>query len=358
MALADKYHSQSIFSVAHTSSDTIFNYFWLTFRKQKMNNARDGKIDFFKGCLMLSVIFGHTINSLFHQTGIHIGLHTLLRTFDMPMFMLISGFLLRTSLSKHGAWRTIANRTSGIVVPTIIFMALAFAIGHNNTFYFLWAVFGCTAIVAIINNALKNKYLQITALVLVVLLFHLTDSRCMNMAYLMPFFVIGFYLNSLEISVKQGLIGIAAFVVAFVFWRTDYTFWNYGANLLHNTLETSLVVCFRLIIGILGIITGGFCMSLIYQKFAGKKITTTITGFGKETLAIYLMQYFIVEIGLKQLASANNCLIRNTVAQHPLIAGYIAAPLLAFGITLIIYLIAVLIKKYKATRWIFGFKIL
>ena len=35
MALADKYRSQSIFSIAYASADTIFNYFWLTFRWQK-----------------------------------------------------------------------------------------------------------------------------------------------------------------------------------------------------------------------------------------------------------------------------------------------------------------------------------
>ena len=83
-----------------------------------------------------------------------------------------------------------------------------------------------------------------------------------------------------------------------------------------------------------------------------------ITQFGKETLAIYLMQYIIVEVGLKEFAAmVYKWLGTNPVIHHPIVIGYVVVPILAFTLTAIICWLAVLLKKNKATRWLFGFKI-
>lgn len=323
-----------------------------------MGNARDERLDFFKGFLMLSVVFGHTINALFYKTGLHIELHTILRTFDMPMFMLVSGYLLKGSLQRHGTWATIANRASNVAFPAIVFMIITYILSCTNTYYFLWAIFGSSAIVAVAVRYFKAKWLQLTVLGLAVLLLHFTDYRCMNMAYLMPFFVAGYYVEELKISKIQGIVATVAFCIALFFWDTRYTFWNYGANLLHNTPRTLAVCGFRFAIGILGSATAVFALSHIYKRLQNNRLTAMVTKFGKETLAIYLMQYIIVEVGLKAAAAAfYKWLGTNPVIQHPIIMGYIVAPILAFGLTAIIYWLAVLLKKYKATRWLFGFKI-
>lgn len=323
-----------------------------------MGNARDERLDFFKGFLMLSVVFGHTINALFYKTGLHIELHTILRTFDMPMFMLVSGYLLKGSLQRHGTWATVANRASNVAFPAIVFMTITYALSCTNTYYFLWAIFGSSAIVAITVKYINTKWLQLIFLVLAVALFHFTNYRCMNMAYLMPFFVAGYYVEELKTSKIQGIVATVAFCIALFFWDTRYTFWNYGANLLHNTPRTLAVCGFRFVIGILGSATAVFVLSHLYNRLQNNRLTVMVTQFGKETLAIYLMQYIIVEVGLKAAAAAfYKWLGANHATQHPTITGYIVAPILAFGLTAIIYWLAVLLKKYKATRWLFGFKI-
>lgn len=323
-----------------------------------MGNTRDERLDFFKGFLMLSVVFGHTINALFYKTGLHIELHTILRTFDMPMFMLVSGYLLKGSLQRHGTWATIANRASNVAFPAIIFIIITYILSCTNTYYFLWAIFGSSVIVAIAVKYINVKWLQLIFLVLAVAIFHFTDYRCMNMAYLMPFFVAGYYVEELKISKIQGIVATVAFCIALFFWDTRYTFWNYGANLLHNTPHTLAVCGFRFAIGILGSATAVFVLSYLYKRLQNNRLTVMVTQFGKETLAIYLMQYIIVEVGLKELAALYyKWLGANPVIQHPIVMGYIVAPILAFGLTTIIYWLAVLLKKYKATRWLFGFKI-
>ena len=323
-----------------------------------MGNTRDERLDFFKGFLMLSVVFGHTINALFYKTGLHIELHTILRTFDMPMFMLVSGYLLKGSLQRHGTWATIANRASNVAFPAIIFIIITYILSCTNTYYFLWAIFGSSVIVAIAVKYINVKWLQLIFLVLAVAIFHFTDYRCMNMAYLMPFFVAGYYVEELKISKIQGIVATVAFCIALFFWDTRYTFWNYGANLLHNTPRTLAVCGFRFAIGILGSATAVFVLSYLYKRLQNNRLTVMVTQFGKETLAIYLMQYIIVEVGLKELAALYyKWLGANPATQHPTITGYIVAPVLAFALTATIYWLAVLLKKYKATRWLFGFKI-
>ena len=314
-----------------------------------MGNARDERLDFFKGFLMLSVVFGHTINALFYKTGLHIELHTILRTFDMPMFMLVSGYLLKGSLQRHGTWATIANRASNVAFPAIIFIIITYILSCTNTYYFLWAIFGSSVIVAIAVKYINVKWLQLIFLVLAVAIFHFTDYRCMNMAYLMPFFVAGYYVEELKISKIQGIVATVADV---------YLVKMNSRNLLHNTPHTLAVCGFRFAIGILGSATAVFVLSYLYKRLQNNRLTVMVTQFGKETLAIYLMQYIIVEVGLKELAALYyKWLGANPVIQHPIVMGYIVAPILAFGLTTIIYWLAVLLKKYKATRWLFGFKI-
>jgi len=319
---------------------------------------RDNKIDFFKGLLMFSVVFGHTINALLYKTGGHIGLHILLRTFDMPMFMLISGYLLRSSLQRHGEWCTIANRTTGIALPSIIWMIITFAIGNTNTYYFLWAVFGSTVIIATAHKIFKSEIFRIGIVAMCILLLHTTDFKCMNMAYLMPFFVIGYYTKSLQIRTNQGIVAILLFIVAFCFWKTDYTIWNAGANVINNTPQMLAIVCFRLTIGILGIIAALFIFNHLYDRFGNKWLFLTTAKFGKETLALYLTQYVAIEVGLAKLMhtiTANNN--GNPLTDFQIITGYVIAPIVAFVILMALYLFVSILKKYKATRWLFGIKV-
>lgn len=318
---------------------------------------RDNKLDFYKGFLMFSVVFGHTINALLYGTGGHIMLHTLLRTFDMPMFMLISGFLLRGSLQRHNEWHIIANRTTGIALPAIIWMAITFAIGHQNTYYFLWAVFGSSVIIAGAHKLFNNEAVRIAIVAFCIAVLHAIDYRCMNMAYLLPFFAIGYYIKSLQLTKWQGFIAILLFAVAFCFWKTNYTFWNAGANLLHNTPKMAAIVCFRFAIGILGIAAAVFVLDHLYDKFSNSWIIATTVKFGKETLGLYLTQYVAVEVGIASLmrtiiAHYNGYPLMN----HQILAGYIIAPLAAFGILMVLHLIISILKRTKATRWLFGVK--
>ena len=62
-----------------------------------MISKRNAKYDFYRGLLMLGVVWGHTITALRYGIGGSSGLLHFFRTYDMPMFAFISGYFLNKS---------------------------------------------------------------------------------------------------------------------------------------------------------------------------------------------------------------------------------------------------------------------
>lgn len=119
--------------------------------------ARDIRIDFIKGMLMWSVVYGHSIDALCGGLPHNpVWLHLFVRTFDLPFFMVISGYFLRQSLQRKAFGRCFVDRVTMLFVPICFWTLLR---GHLNVFigmyYFLWAVLMCSIICAI---AYKLKF--------------------------------------------------------------------------------------------------------------------------------------------------------------------------------------------------------
>lgn len=82
---------------------------------------RDKRIDFYKGMLMWCVVYGHVINAILcGESHRPVWMHTFVRTFDLPFFMILSGCFLRKSLGRRGAFEVLANRMSMILAPIVV----------------------------------------------------------------------------------------------------------------------------------------------------------------------------------------------------------------------------------------------
>lgn len=79
---------------------------------------RDNKHDFYKGLLMWGVVWGHCITVLLNGAENNIGIHLILRTYDMPFFMLISGFFFAFSIKKYTLKDLLKNKITTILLPT------------------------------------------------------------------------------------------------------------------------------------------------------------------------------------------------------------------------------------------------
>lgn len=68
---------------------------------RRMGDKRDTTVDFIKGMLILGVVYCHLIHILISPRQL-IWLHSVLRTFDIAVFMILSGYFLRKSLARMG----------------------------------------------------------------------------------------------------------------------------------------------------------------------------------------------------------------------------------------------------------------
>ena len=170
---------------------------------------RDQRIDFIKGMLMWCVVYGHTINVLLSGTP-HgsIWLHVFVRTFDMPFFMILSGYFLRRSLAKRSSFDLLVNRLTMILLPIVVWTLLLGRIDISNRYYFLWAVL-ISGIICIGGNRIASffppaigKFLECIIYAGLIILFHVI-SLPWNLFYLFPFFVVGYYLNEMRFSLNK-----------------------------------------------------------------------------------------------------------------------------------------------------------
>ena len=184
---------------------------------------RNIKIDFYKGLLILGVVYGHIINALTFQTNVAVTTHIILRTFDMPFFMSIGGFLLSLKIGKISNLKYILNKVTSLLFPVclwgLLFAMVIFVHANNlsfvnvvnyiSGFWFIWSIFICNAIILLINMILKDKFkIQLIALLVVMIGLHFIPAKLdiWNLSYMFPFFLLGFYLRKIYVRFNSRTI--------------------------------------------------------------------------------------------------------------------------------------------------------
>lgn len=317
---------------------------------------RDGKLDFFKGLLIWSVVLGHCLNVLCPGTI----LHMVIRTFDLPMFMYISGYLMRGSIVRYNWKQLVVNKVTNIAFPAVVWIAVSLLFGDLHSYYFLWAIFASSVIVCLCVKAgekVSAHACRGALLLASVVVFHLIPKNIVNMSFLFPFFVIGYYSQNISrVGWKVGIASLALFVciIAFV-WHPDYSVWKSGGYILQNTEYMFKVVSIRLVVGIAGIYSVVFIMGGLYDKAKSSSLMGLFSNIGKQTLAIYMMQHIIVEIWLFNLVEYIG--IKESLSNYSALTGYVITPLLSLILLYGMYRVAILMHECKYTKWMFGVRV-
>ena len=194
-------------------------------------------------------------------------------------------------------------------------------------------------------------------MLIVAVVFHLIPKNIINISYLYPFFLFGYYSKNIAcVGWKRGFGALALFALLFVFiWRPEYKIWRSGGYVLHNTVFMIRVVLIRFMIGVLGIYAATFILGKFYDLYKNKFITNWFVGIGKETLSLYLLQHIVVEIGLMRFVHYMN--INHLLTGHQVLFGYIVAPVVSLLLLVAMYNIVSVMQKHEITRWMFGFRI-
>lgn len=319
--------------------------------------SRDSRFDFYKGFLMLGVLWGHTITALLCNEPNHNQIHSLFRIYDMPFFMLISGYFLSISISRYNLKSLLLNKTTQILVPTILWSLINSKFTSISGYYFLWAIFLSSCICILITKKIQSSSLRLTIFLFIIIVLHLQPYSIHNMPFLFPYFVIGFY--SKLVFKKCNLLIILLFVLGFSFWNSSYSVWSSGCYLFAGN-NIGIIISFRTIMAILGIILAKRIMDLLYNTTSVEKswFYKLMINSGKETLAIYILQAILIEGILRKI-----CLLLyhklnfNIFNINEGVLGYFYAPVISIITLYSLLKLISLIKKNQCLKNLFGFKI-
>lgn len=153
--------------------------------------------------LMIGVIWGHTINA-YHLSGYTCWIHMLFRTYDMPFFMLLSGVFLARSVQKYDLWNLFLNKFTTLLVPVVVWSLIRTQGFSFDSYYFIPAVFYSSVFVILANFA-ANKFLRFAMYISPIIVLHCIDYWFYNIAYLYPFFLIGYLFFNTEIKIKPKI---------------------------------------------------------------------------------------------------------------------------------------------------------
>lgn len=156
--------------------------------------ARNEIFDFYKALLMFGVVWGHTITH-FGGGGISCNVTWLLRLYDMPFFMLISGYFLRRSMQKYNYRHLLLSKVTTILFPTVLWSLIISRGTSILGYYFLYAVFLSSVIIVLVEEFANKTVIKYLLYFLLISLLYLIDYKPFNLCYLFPFFCLALKLT-------------------------------------------------------------------------------------------------------------------------------------------------------------------
>lgn len=308
-------------------------------------------IDCVRGIAVFLMVWGHTIQcgngEMFIESRTYLSnvLFRAIYSFHMPLFAVISGYLLSYSLSLKPLDTVLKQRLRSLTIPIItwgtINYILSIAARENfafslqemksyittiiGTLWFLWAILVCT-VVTIIVKASGHKNI-IHLLIMVAGLFSPDRYNLGYFKFLYPFFVMGYYGEMLIAIFKKYIINnekkqriymIVIVILSAIFmynFRMEHYIYTTGYSILQKSSVFKQVMynAYRIVAGVAGSIMVLLATWILVQSNR-KSNFKLLTLLGKNSLGIYIFDLYVSDYILKAvLAKQSPNMIRTFV---------------------------------------------
>jgi len=287
-------------------------------------SKRNDKIDIARGLAILFVVFSHTISNFLD--GSNTVLYNVIFSIQMPLFMIISGYVCMYSKPITGLksfFVRIWKRTYSLLLPFAVWTLLRYVavcdsqsfVGfildvfyHTESWYWflvsLWCINLLFAIASLISFWLskgKETLFVILQIVFLVILFVLLavigkvvglQTLAIKLTlYYLPFFCLGYYVNRfgrkfLSNHLLSKIINIGI-VVVFVVYSILIT--RYSVIGMPDTLRW---IALRVLISLLGCLIVFYVVNALKQS----KIPKLLGFVGKNSLELYVVHYFFLNL--------------------------------------------------------------
>ena len=278
-----------------------------------MANNRDIRFDLVKLLTIYLVILGHVFPILNPEFGYGHVVRKIIYTFHMPLFMMISGYFCTRSLS-YPFLLLVKKKLKQLVLPaitcTVLVCIAAFILFDDYSYrdeiignsWYLKTLF----VVYIIAWPMRHLSLAdgFYAVISILLLFCVPHAYSLQINYLYPFFMIGYFMNKYDILGKieeGGLVRNVAFVLfvcycmCMLLYDGDYIPITYK-SILSNPAQ--LVLKFLMAFSGSLIVILFICQLCSCNKFS---FIGELSKYGRYTLGIYVLQSFFVDFLLKKI---------------------------------------------------------
>lgn len=293
---------------------------------------RDILADVLKGFGIILVVLGHCI-----QTGSGSGflenaayfddkLYQFIYTFHMPLFMAVSGYYAWNSINRAASMqdikKMIKKKCACMIVPNVAWKPLEMAyiastggymhynfemlckelfIGILTNFWFLWAVLYAFLIVCLMHYRLKDSA-WIYALIFTAMFFTPDGLGLNAYKYMLPYYLIGFYVNKnrslLPVGgINQGKKMLAAFFCGIVFFalasffNRDSFIYLTGYKLIGKDCAAQLGIdIYRFAVGLFGIAFWSLFWSILINMCQKRTIVIRLLAYiGMRGMGIYII---------------------------------------------------------------------
>jgi fucose 4-O-acetylase-like acetyltransferase len=320
-----------------------------------MNNNRYQWVDVAKGIGIILVVYGHTMRGLNNASLIDANIFwvsdTLLYSFHMPLFFLLSGLFFKKSIQKRGSGGIFIEKCKTILYPYMVWSLLQTMIeivlsrytnGHQELssiytclfipraqFWFLFALFFINIINLLLYNHLHNKWLIVSFIIgALYYLFPLINLSVFSRTFqYLIFFNIGILISDIfltghllrELSKwKFFILSILLFIISQYFYITKFLS-KPIFSLIPALIGTLLVI----------LIAWNFCKSRFLSKL--------FIPIGLCSMEIYLLHILVtagIRISLNNIFNIHNSMIHITL-------GTLCGVLIPF----------IIVRLFKGQKW-------
>lgn len=282
-----------------------------------MIKERNNVVDAIRGVAILLVVLGHIMTGLVVDVN-KTFLYNIIFSLQMPLFMLISGYVSQYSkpiVTAKDLLIFIKRRSIAYLLPLVVwtiirdfnvsFVKLVFQI--DITYWFLFSIWTISIILGV-SQYLANKMVKndrpivreifttcfyVAGAVLLIVIGVLVSFSFLGFRltlYYMPFFLMGYLYGKLKPYIEKikhekiiTEIIVAVFAIAHAYLLKKYDFADCASG-----LEQAI----RFIASAIGCIAIASLLSKVFIKY--KKIESVFSFVGKQSLEIYLVHYFAI----------------------------------------------------------------
>lgn len=304
-------------------------------------------------------------------------------SFHMPLFMMVSGYLFRFSFRKRDTRTLLIHRCQSLLQPivfgTVIYNLLtslahwllsgsgqlldgALLTGVTDQLWFLWCVLGSSVAVTLACRAARRHWQQLCLLLaapLLLALFPVMDYQL----FMYPFFLAGFLFAEHKDTVlkKAGswrYAALAIFPAMVPFYRTrHYIYLTPFLSSEYGAAELVKINAFRILIGMAGCVFVLILTELMLKLLLSRLpwLIKALAKLGENSLQLYILSVPLLAGYLPVICEkAMQGFGRNILAENMLLYNFLFTPLLTAAIAAGLYLMILLLRKWKLHGLIFG----